>query len=287
MGATTGTATTDTAPATAAGPATAGGPASARELGPAMGAPVELIDRHLALAPAGYLGCMAPRAVVRHAIMAAEPLAHREVRTRVTRAVSGPDAGGASVDGLDVVALDRPGWFSTVAGVLTMHGGSILSVDAFTRGDGVAIDTYRVEPPVGAGGSWWARVEGDLQEAAHGRLAVRARVQRALARAGGAGPRPARRPFAAGPDQVQLATRADPGDRCTIVEVDVPDRAGVLYAITSAFVELQLDIVTARVTTRGGRAEDRFTVRHRDGWPVSADHLVELELAIAGALALR
>jgi [protein-PII] uridylyltransferase len=199
-----------------------------------------------------------------------------ELRTRVTPGTQDPD-GVDGVDELDVVALDAPGWFAKVAGVLALHGGSILAADAFARSDGIAVDTFRVQRPAGATGSWWARVEGDLVDAAIGRLAVRARVAR---KARADAPRPGRLPDL----PTSVTCSEDPSGRSTIVEVHTVDRLGVLYAITSAIAELELDIVVARVQTVGHEVTDVFYVRDRREGPLDDDQRDELVLAITSAL---
>ena len=49
----------------------------------------------------------------------------------------------------------------------------------------------------------------------------------------------------------------------TVVEVHAPDSIGVLYRITRALAELDLDIVSAKVQTLGDRVVDAFYVRDR------------------------
>jgi [protein-PII] uridylyltransferase len=223
-----------------------------------------------------YAAAVTPRAVVRHTLMAATAPEVGELRTRVTPGEQEPD-GIEGIDELDVVALDAPGWFAKVAGVLALHGGSILAADAFARSDGIAVDTFRVQRPAGATGSWWARVEGDLVDAAVGRLAVRARVAR---KARDEAPRPGRMPDV--PTAVTFS--ADPSGRSTVVEVRTGDRLGVLYAITSAIAELELDIVVARVQTVGHEVTDVFYLRDRRDGPLDEDQRSELELSVVTAL---
>ncbi|WP_052664257.1 HD domain-containing protein [Nitriliruptor alkaliphilus] len=262
-------------------------------LGPDLGAEPGVVEQHLHLLPDRYAAAVTPRAAVRHALMAATRPGPTEVRTRVTpgeRRVGDPDpvpgtraadAGGEVArqepDELDVVALDHPGWFAKVAGVLALHGGSIVAADAFTRRDGLAVDTFRVRPPEGVGGSWWAGVEGDLAEAAAGRLAVRARVARKA--------RAEQRRIARLPDvPTTVTTEPDASGRSTIIEVHTLDRIGVLYAIATAFAELELDIVVARVQTLGHEVVDAFYLRDAEGNPLDRDHLTELELGVRSAL---
>ena len=134
---------------------------AAQELAEELGTTSDAVRDHLARMSSRYAAAVTPRAVVRHTIMATSTPDAGELRTRVTPGSQDPE-GIDGVDELDVVALDAPGWFAKVAGVLALHGGQVLAADAFARTDGVAIDTFRVQRPEGATGSWWARVEGDL-----------------------------------------------------------------------------------------------------------------------------
>lgn len=249
----------------------------AQTLASDLGATPEDVRTHLAMLPSRYAAAMSPRAVVRHTMMAGTRPGPAEVGTRVTPGEDVPD-GLAGLDELDVVALDHHGWFAKVAGVLALHGGSILAADAFARQDGLAVDTFKVQPPEGVGGAWWARVEGDLADAAAGRLAVRARVAR---KARGDDHRVAKLPEV----PTEVVTQADPSGRATIIEVRALDRTGVLYAIATALTELELDIVVARIQTIGHEALDVFYVRDAEGNPLDDDHLAELQLGVTAAVA--
>ncbi len=249
---------------------------AAQELAGELGSTGDAVREHLARMSSRYAAAVTPRAVVRHTMMAATLPEVGELRTRVTPGTQDPD-GVDGVDELDVVALDVPGWFAKVAGVVALHGGSILAADAFSREDGIAVDTFRVQRPAGATGSWWARVEGDLVDAAVGRLAVRARVAR---KARDEAPRPGRLPDL----PTVLTFSGDTSGRSTVVEVRTVDRLGVLYAIASAIAELELDIVVARVQTVGHEVTDVFYLRDRRDGVLDADQQSELELAVGSAL---
>lgn len=248
----------------------------AERLAPELGATPEAVRAHLALMPPRYAAAVPARALVRHTLMAATPPGRHEVRTRVTP--GGDEAAQPGVlDELDVVAIDHPGWCAKVAGVVALNGGSILAADAFARTDGLSVDTFRVAKPEGAAGSWWARVEGDLAEAAAGKLAIRARVMREARRERR---RLAHRPAAA----TKVAIERDPAGGGTVIEVRTLDRIGVLYSIAAALAELELDIVVARVQTVGHEVVDAFHVRDAQTRPLDADHAAEVELAITAAV---
>jgi [protein-PII] uridylyltransferase len=227
------------------------------------------VRAHLRSCPTGTRPRSRPRAVVRHSLMAAT----RPGRPRSGRGHAGgaaprdeppaPSPGAATSVPREVHDDGRarrrrarpPGWFAKVAGVVALHGGSIVAADAFTRDDGLAVDTFRSSAR-GRGGSWWARVEGDLAEAAAGRLAVRARVGRKA--------RTEDRRVARLPEVTTTVTgRADTAGTSTIVEVHTVDRLGVLYAIATALAELELDIVVARIRPSGTRWWTLLRARRR------------------------
>ncbi len=243
----------------------------AERIAPDMGCDRAVVRDHLARLPIRYVAAVPPRTVVRHALMAAVPPGPGAFLTRVT---PGAEDG---VDDLDAVAVDAPGRFARVAGVLALHGGSVLAAHAFTRTDGLLVDTFHVRRPEGATRSWWVRVEGDLADAAEGRLAVRARV---AGKARDEAERIARLPAVA----TALTWTPDPDGVGTLVEVRTLDRRGVLHAIADAIAELRLDIAVARIETVGHEAIDAFSLRDPSGAPLDEDRCTELELAVRWAL---
>lgn len=250
--------------------------AVAQQIAPELGCDAAAVREHLAMLPQRYAAAMTPRAIVRHALMTHSRPDAVEVRTRVTAGTDDPD-GFVGIDELDVVALDNPGWFAKVAGVVSMHGGSIVAADAFTRSDGIAIETFKVRPPEAAVSSWWARVEGDLDEAASGRLAVRARVLKEAKN---------RKTALSTPVATTVSATRDSSGANTILEVRTQDRPGVLYSIAQTLAELQVNIVVARIQTPGDEAVDVFTVRNPQGEPCDEHHLGEIEFGICAALEL-
>ncbi|HET6664529.1 MAG TPA: ACT domain-containing protein, partial [Acidimicrobiales bacterium] len=71
----------------------------------------------------------------------------------------------------------------------------------------------------------------------------------------------------------------------TVVEVEAADALGVLYRITSALADLDLDITSAKVQTLGPRVVDSFYVRDGQGAKVADPGvLAEIERALLHAL---
>src|SRR5690606_13678606 len=75
---------------------------------------------------------------------------------------------------LTVIAPDRPGLFSRVAGVPALHGVDVLEANAHTD-DGMALEVFRVRSSFGTDIAW-DRVERDVRLVLEGRLALRSRL---------------------------------------------------------------------------------------------------------------
>jgi len=258
------------------------GDASARER--AFGelrseAPGEEVEGYLAGLPERYFRATDAAGVVRH---------FRLLRGRGARpfACEWRDLGDGRGTELALTAEDRPGLFAALAGTLTASGVDILSVDLFTRADGVALDTFHVAElpghrPVAPGRC--ARIESALAEAVAGRVDVGRSVERWRSRA----PRRARRHWGrtARPATVRFDQEASAVS--TVVEVKAPDEPGLAYRIASTLAELGLDITFARVATAKALALDVFYVRGGDGSKLAPPAMREVEEALLAALGSR
>ncbi len=181
-------------------------------------------------------------------------------------------------DRLTVVTQDRPGLFSRVTGVMALHGLGVLDA-AVTSVDGMALEVLKVESSFGPTISW-DKVVTDLESAIDGRLALQARLAE---RARVYGARRQSRPISE-PPRVLVDNSASLG--ATVVEVHAPDAMGVLYRVTRALSELDLDIVSAKVQTLGDRVVDAFYVRGPSGAKIEDPTvLVEIERALLHELA--
>jgi [protein-PII] uridylyltransferase len=184
------------------------------------------------------------------------------------------------VDGarVTVIAPDRPGLFARVAGALALHGLDVRSA-AVGSERGMAVEVFDVQPAFGEPD--WARVSDDVSRAVAGRLAIDARLAE-RARAYGA-----RRPSAAGgPAAPRVLVDNDASATATVVEVRAPDRIGVLYRITRALAECDLDVHSAKISTLGHEVVDAFYVCDQTGEKVmDAEHLRAIEQAVLAELA--
>jgi [protein-PII] uridylyltransferase len=179
---------------------------------------------------------------------------------------------------LTVVAPDRPGLFSRVAGALALKGVTIHAADAHSE-DGMAASRFRVEAPARTEVDW-EEIIADVRRAIEGRLAIDARLaQRSRTARRSAGLR------LVGEPTVRVDNNASGGS--TVVEVRAPDRPGALYRITRALTDIDLDIRMAKISTLGNEVYDTFYVRTAGGGKlVDREHVRELERAILHQLSL-
>ena len=102
-------------------------------------APPDEVDRFVLRMPRGYFLTVEPGEAARHFGVVAPFLGQQEVRT-----ASWPGARTGTFE-LLVVAADRPGLLSWIAGCLALEGLSILTAKVFTTEDGAAVDLFEVE----------------------------------------------------------------------------------------------------------------------------------------------
>jgi [protein-PII] uridylyltransferase len=183
----------------------------------------------------------------------------------------------ASGDRITVMTDDRPGTFSKVAGVLALHGLDVVSAAAHSTDSGRALSDFRVAkvPTDDRGG--WSRVVRDLELALDGRLALSARVADRAATY--------RRRHRATAHEPSVAFDNEASGSATIIDVHAADGVGVLYRITRALAELDLDIRSAKAETRGAVVTDAFYVRDGRGAKISdASTLSEITRAVIHGL---
>ena len=125
----------------------------------------------------------------------------------------------------------------------------------------------------------WDQVVDDVRRALEGRLAIGARL---ADRARTYGP-PA--PAAAGPTEPSLVVDNEMSSSATVIEVHAADAIGVLYRITCALADLDLDVRSAKVQTLGHEVVDAFYVVDAAGEKLTDDEqLHELERALLHSL---
>jgi len=176
----------------------------------------------------------------------------------------GTEAGHAAVT---VCVPDRPGTLARTAGVLALHRVSVLRAHAYSTTTGLALERFIVQPPAPAP---WGALRADLEAVYSGRLALDARLEKKAVEY-----RPSE-----GVGEVDVRVLQEASAHSSVVEVRTRDALGLLYAITAALSDLDIDIHVAKIDTLGERVVDVFYVRTAQGLKFDDDQAREVERSI-------
>ncbi len=200
---------------------------------------------------------------------------HRQAMRRGTVSIKGEG------ELLTVMAIDRPGMFSRVAGAVTLNGLAVLDAAAHSE-FGIALAMFRLEPGF-EDRIDWDRLCQSVEGALSGRIALAARIAERMQTY-------ANRVGAGSPKRIvetSITVDNESSSAATVVEVASPNRVGLLYFLTRALSQLDLDLASAKVQTLGDDVVDSFYVRDRDGKKlIDEDHLAEVRRALEHAAGL-
>ncbi len=153
-----------------------------------------------------------------------------------------------------VIAADHPGLFYRIAGGIHLAGGNIIDARIHTARNGVAVDNFLVQDPLGRPfmeQSQLARIRTMIADA----LANRVKLVPQLAA------RPLARPRAeAFTVRPQVTFDNSASSRFTVVEIGARDRPALLNRLARALFEARLIVHSAHIATYGERAADTFYV---------------------------
>jgi [protein-PII] uridylyltransferase len=175
---------------------------------------------------------------------------------------------------------DHPGLFYRMAGAIHLAGGSIIDARIHTTRDGIAVDNFLVQDPLGRPFDEASQIER-LERAIIDALADRKKLTEQLAA------RPMARTraeaFTINPN-VLIDNRAS--NRYSVIEINASDRPALLYDLAYAFFEAKVTISSAHIATYGERAVDTFYVTDLTGDKiVSETRLKDIEARLLDAAA--
>ncbi|PZU57150.1 MAG: [protein-PII] uridylyltransferase [Sphingobium sp.] len=151
-----------------------------------------------------------------------------------------------------VYAADHPGLFYRIAGAIHLAGGNIIDARIHTMRDGMAIDNFLVQDPLGGrfdSPDQLARIKRSIEDALANRHKMVTKLEaRPL-------PRTRAETFQIVPN-VLIDNKAS--NRFTVVEVNARDRPALLFALAYALFQSKLTVHSAHVATYGERAVDTF-----------------------------
>jgi [protein-PII] uridylyltransferase len=160
---------------------------------------------------------------------------------------------------LSLVAPDHPRLLAIITGACAAMGGNIVDAQIFTTVDGMALDTIALSRAFVLDDDEKrraARITKTMVEALKGEIRIADLV---------ASRRPSlqqSRPFEVIPD---VSLDNEVSARHSVIEVSGLDRPGLLYDLTTALGQLNLNIASAHITTYGEKAVDVFYVTDLTG----------------------
>ncbi len=181
---------------------------------------------------------------------------------------------------LFICCPDRPGLFSRLTGVLSINNINILGAQIFTRTDHIALDIFQVQPPLDPlfEEETWEKVHEQMVKAVQGKLALDYRLAQKK-------PSPL---LASGPSihfESQVVVDNQGSDFFTILEIFSQDRLGLLYNISKALFEAELNIHFAKISTKVDQVVDVFYVTDLEGQKIrDEEQIEEIKKAVLFAL---
>ena len=149
---------------------------------------------------------------------------------------------------------DHPGLFSRMAGAFALAGASVKDARSFTSSDGMTTAVFWLQDRRGKPleASVHERLKKSIHRALRGEVVAREALKpkRELKRR--------ERPFDV-PTRITFDNESS--DLHTVIEVDSRDRVGLLYDLARTLAGLNINIVSAVITTYGEQVVDSFYVK--------------------------
>ncbi|WEK44179.1 MAG: [protein-PII] uridylyltransferase [Candidatus Sphingomonas colombiensis] len=168
-----------------------------------------------------------------------------------------------------VYAADHPGIFYRIAGAIHLAGGNIIDARIHTTRDGMALDNFLVQDPLGRPFDEAGQLNR-LRTAIEDALANRGRLIDKLK----AKPLPRVRADAFAVEANVLVDN-HASNRFTVIEVNARDRPALLSQLAHALFQSKVTIHSAHVATYGARAVDTFYLTDLTGDKINASARVK------------
>jgi [protein-PII] uridylyltransferase len=153
-----------------------------------------------------------------------------------------------------IYAADHPGIFYRIAGAIHLAGGSIIDARIHTTRDGMAIDNFLVQDPLGRPfdePSQLSRIERAIEDALANKQKLQPKLEaRPL-------PRARAEAFAIAPN-VLIDNKAS--NRFTVIEIHARDKPALLFNLAYALFQSKVTVHSAHISTYGERAVDTFYI---------------------------
>ena len=219
-----------------------------------------------------WLGVPTARQLRHHALM------ERWIKGEVATDVS-TDA-FAGITEVTVFAPDHPRLLAMLTGACAASGGNIIGAHIFTTSDGMALDTILVTREFKSDDDEIRRATRmceSIKRVLHGQMRLREELSRMRQMPERA------KAFTVAP---RVLVDNASSNKNTVLEISGLDRVGLLHAITEGLFHLNLNIVSAHITTFGEKAVDVFYVTDLTGAKIIGEsRMAQIEKSLLSVLA--
>jgi [protein-PII] uridylyltransferase len=166
---------------------------------------------------------------------------------------------------ITVCTNDHPHLLSILTGACAAVGANIVDAQIFTTTDGIAIDTLFIQREFSDDSDEERRagnIISNIEKGLRGDIYLPELIKHH------ARPTARLRAFSIEP---QVVIDNEGSNIFTVIEVDGLDRPGLLYDLTTAFIDLNITVASAHIATFGERAVDVFYVRDLTGQKIISE----------------
>jgi [protein-PII] uridylyltransferase len=224
----------------------------------------EEIEAHFMFMPDYYFHTNTAAEIVSHIRLFREFMETREEDPNLALApavkwIARPEQGHSEVW---ISTWDRKGLLAKIAGSLAVGHLNILSADIYTRGDSLVLDIFRVCDTK-------FRAVSDEKDIAQVEKQLRLALTSDDYDFRGVLQKAKRRPGFHLSQELDFPTRITIDNSAhpvyTLVDIQTPDRLGLLYNVLRAFSSARVNIALSRIATEKGAAIDSFYVTNSEG----------------------
>ncbi len=151
-----------------------------------------------------------------------------------------------------ICAADAPGLFSRIVGFLSMKKLNVVHGRIYTGKNGIVIDKIAISNWKDI---WWDGLELDIVSGLEDAVIKRKDIQLVCLN----------QHEAHGLFDAFVEIDNESSDLYTFVEIFSQDRIGLLYDISKMFYQKGVDVISARINTEAGLAQDIFSIRSGEG----------------------
>lgn len=226
---------------------------------------VEELEAHFVNLPPRYFQIHSAEEILRDLVLAHQFMRHQltEEEQALVPVIAWHDEPDRGYTTVNVCTWDRSGLFSKITGSLSAAGLNILSAEIITRSDGIILDSFYVTDI--RTGLLAKRGEQEKFEMILNKILTGEHVDIPGLISKNKGATSTYKSLEGERIPTVIYFDNETSQNRTVIDIESEDRVGLLYVISQALNDLDLDISLAKIITEKGAAIDTFYVSELDG----------------------